>query len=219
MTDAETPGSGAGGRRHHRPKPFAPADFEPFAGGADPARISEAGHLAAEALVNHGRANSDPAVTRRLVKLAQKEGLEVLAELWAESPARSLPGALWRLYALNTATQREPERFASYFSAGRQRSDVSRAVAGVAEPPGAQEVLAMTDSILTGAFDGEFDVALERTAAFCRIIALGQAGHADDSEISNTERSTRLTHTADLLVKTAEDLEAAAGAWRRGELA
>lgn len=219
MTDAERAGTGAGGRRHHRPKPFAPVDFEPFAGGADPARISEAGHLAAEALVNHGRANSDPEVTRRLVKLADEEGLEVLAELWAESPPRSLPGALWRLYALRTATQREPERFSSYFTAGRQRADVSRVLAGVAEPPGAQEVQAMADSILTGAFDGEFDVALERTAAFCRIIALGQAGHADDSEASNADRATRLTRNADLLVRTAEDLEAAARSWRRGELA
>ncbi|WP_372699055.1 hypothetical protein [Arthrobacter sp. JSM 101049] len=219
MNDGQTPASGAGKRPHHRPKPFTPADFEPFAGGADPARVSEAAHLAAEALVNHGRANSDPEVTRRLIKLADKEGLEVLAELWAESPPRSLPGALWRLYALRTATQREPERFSAYFAAGRQTADVPRVVAGVAEPPGAAEVLAMTDSILTGAFDGEFDVALERTAAFCRVIALGQAEHADASDVSNGDRASRMTRNAGLLVRTAEDLEASARAWRRGELA
>ena len=34
---------------------------------------------------------------------------------------------------------------------------------------------AMADAILSGAFDGEFDVALERSAAFCRVVALGQA--------------------------------------------
>lgn len=218
MSDAQTSGTGSGGRRHHRPKPFAPADFEPFASGVDPARVSEAGQLAAEALVNHGRANSDPEVTARLVKLADKEGLEVLAELWAKSPARSLPGALWRLYALGTATRRDPERYAAYFAAGQQTADVSRVVAGVAEPPGADEISAMTDSILTGAFDGDFDVALERTAAFCRIISLGQAEHADASEASSADRASRLTRNADLLVKTAEDLEAAALSWRRGEL-
>ena len=35
------------------------------------------------------------------------------------------------------------------------------------------------DAILTGAYTGEFDVALERFAAFCRVVALGQAVAAD----------------------------------------
>ena len=52
--------------RPHKPVPFAPADFEPFAGGTDPARVSEAAHLAARALVNSGRASNDPEVTKRL---------------------------------------------------------------------------------------------------------------------------------------------------------
>ena len=40
---SEQAGSSAPGpHRHHKPKPFAPIDFEPFAGGADPARVSEA---------------------------------------------------------------------------------------------------------------------------------------------------------------------------------
>src|SRR5688500_11299709 len=87
-----------GANTHHKPKPFAPVDFEPSAGGAEPARVSEAAHLAAQALVRHGRASDDPTVTRRLVKLADEHGLDAIAEMWAESPARSLPGALWRLY-------------------------------------------------------------------------------------------------------------------------
>ena len=93
---SEQAGSSATGPRHHKPKPFAPIDFEPFAGGADPARVSEAAHLAAQALVRRGRDSDDPKVTKRLVKLADEQGLEAIAEMWAESPARSLPGALWR---------------------------------------------------------------------------------------------------------------------------
>ena len=96
--NAGTSGPG-GAERHHKPKPFAPIDFEPFAGGADPARVSEAAHLAAQALVRHGRDSDDPVITKRLVKLADEQGLEAIAEMWAESPARSLPGALWRLRA------------------------------------------------------------------------------------------------------------------------
>ncbi len=60
---SEQPGSRAygGANRHHKPKPFAPIDFEPFAGGgADPARVSEAAHLAAQALVRRGRDSDDP---------------------------------------------------------------------------------------------------------------------------------------------------------------
>ncbi|HEY8293972.1 MAG TPA: hypothetical protein VIG41_01425 [Micrococcaceae bacterium] len=204
--------------RPHKPKPFAPIDFEPFAGGPDPARVSEAAHLAAHALVHHGRANEDPAVTKRLVKLADQQGLESIAEMWAASPARSLPGALWRLYALRAATKADPERIAVYFKAGKDTAQVSHAVAGVAEPPGADELNTMADAILSGAFNGEFDVALERSAAFCRVVALGQSKVADAREAGSAEHATKLTRNAHQLVKTAEDLEHAAAAWRRGEL-
>lgn len=204
--------------RHHRPKPFAPLDFEVFAGGADPSRVSEAAHLAAQALVHHGRQADDPEVTQRLVELADQQGLEAIAEMWAESPARSLPGALWRLYALRAATQQDPSRIAAFFTAGKDVAQVSKVVAGVAEPPGAAEVKTMADAILSGAFEGEFDVALERFAAFCRVIALGQTNHADDAELSDGAHAARLTRNSRLLIKTAEDLEQSAAAWRRGEL-
>ena len=204
--------------RHHKPKPFAPSDFANFAGGADPARVSEAAHLAAQALVHHGRRNDSPEITRRLVELADQQGLESIAELWAESPARSLPGALWRLYALRAATQQNPERIAAFYAAGKDVAQVSKVVAGVAEPLGADEVRSMADTILSGAFNGEFDVALERFAAFCRVVALGQTHHADSTESASSDRATALTRNARQLVKTAEDLEHSADAWRRGEL-
>ncbi|GAA1890994.1 hypothetical protein GCM10009715_40750 [Paeniglutamicibacter psychrophenolicus] len=193
-------------------------DFDPFEGGADPARISEAAHLSAHALVQAGKLNDDPEVRERLVRLAEDEGLEVIAELWSKAPARSLPGALWRLYAIRAATVSNPEAMASFFAAGAHLAQVERVVAGAAEPPGAEELCAMTSSILTGAFDGEFDVALERTAAYCRVIALGQAEQADAAEHSHPERATLMTTRAHALVKTAEDLESAAASWRAGEL-
>lgn len=107
---------------------------------------------------------------------------------------------------------------AEYFKAGQAQQDVSKVVAGVAEPPGSEEVARMADTVLSGAFDGDFDVALERFAAFCRIVAVGQVNHADSVEVSNEAFATKLTRNSDQLVRTAEDLEAAAAAWRRGEL-
>lgn len=204
--------------RPHKPVPFAPADFEPFAGGTDPARVSEAAHLAARALVNSGRASNDPEITKRLVKLADKQGLEAIAEMWAASPARSLPGALWRLYALRAATLQDPEGISVFFRAGQQTAQVSNAVAGVAEPPGAEEITVMADAILSGAFDGDFDVALERSAAFCRVVALGQATIAEERTDAHPEHSAMLTKKAHQLVRTAEDFEGAAKSWRNGEL-
>ncbi len=204
--------------RPHKPKPFAPIDFEIFAGGVDPSRVSEAAHMSAHALVHHGRGADDPEITRRLVELADQQGLDAIAEMWAESPARSLPGALWRLYALRAATQQNPERIAAYFKAGKEVAEVSHVVAGVAEPPGATEMSAMADTILSGAFDGEFDIALERFAAFCRVVALGQTNHADDAEQSDSVHAAKLTRNSHQLIKTAEDLEHAAVAWRRGDL-
>jgi hypothetical protein len=213
-----SPNNGNNVPRPHKPKPFAPLDFEDFAGGADPARVSEAAHLAAQALVHRGRGSDDPEITKRLVKLADQQGLEAIAEMWSESPARSLPGALWRLYAIRAAVQSHPDKLAAFFKAGTASAEVSKVIAGVAEPPGADEVRTMADTILSGAFDGDFDVALDRSAAFCRIVALGQTHHADSAEPSNENHATKLTLSSHRLVKTAEDLEAAAAAWRRGEL-
>ncbi|ALE04309.1 hypothetical protein AL755_00960 (plasmid) [Arthrobacter sp. ERGS1:01] len=204
--------------RPHKPLPFAPVDFEPFAGGTDPARVSEAAHLAARALVNSGRESNDPEITKRLVKLADKQGLEAIAEMWAASPARSLPGALWRLYALRAATIQDPEGISVFFRAGQHKAQVANAVAGVAEPPGADEITTMADAILSGAFDGDFDVALERSAAFCRVVALGQALVANDRDSAHPEHAAALTKKAHQLVRTAEDLEGAAASWRKGEL-
>lgn len=204
--------------RPHKPVPFAPADFEQFAGGIDPARVSEAAHLAARALVHSGRASNDPEVTKRLVKLADKQGLEAIAEMWAASPARSLPGALWRLYALRAATLQDPEGISVFFRAGQQKAQVANAVAGVAEPPGAEEITTMANAILSGAFDGDFDVALERSAAFCRVVALGQATMAVEREAAHEDHAAVLTKKAHQLVRTAEDLEGAAKSWRKGEL-
>ncbi|MBG6217793.1 hypothetical protein IWX75_002261 [Arthrobacter sp. CAN_A6] len=204
--------------RPHKPKQFAPVDFEVFAGGVDPSRVSEAAHMSAHALVHHGRGSDDPEITRRLVELADQQGLEAIAEMWAESPARSLPGALWRLYALRAATQRDPDRIAAYFASGKEVAQVSKVVAGVAEPPGASEMTDMADTILSGAFEGDFDVALERFAAFCRVVALGQTNHAEAAEAGNGAHASRLTKNSHQLIKTAEDLEHAAASWRRGEL-
>ncbi|WP_141366332.1 hypothetical protein [Glutamicibacter uratoxydans] len=206
------------GFRHHKPRPFAPLDFEPYEGGADPARVSEAAHLSAQAFVQRGIENQDPEVAQRLIAVAEDQGIEVLAELWSEAPAHSLPGALWRLYAVRTATLNMPDVMAARFSAGAHRAQVERIVAGVAEPPTSEELKKMTSSILSGAFDGDFAHALERTAAYCRVLALGMVEHADAADLASSARGTQLTQRARSLDNTANDLEVCARMWRQGTL-
>lgn len=72
--------------------------------------------------------------------------------------------------------------------------------------------------MLSGAFRGDFDMALERAAAFCRVISLGQSHHAEALEVSRPEPAASMLQRAQRLLGTAEDLEQAAAAWRGGTL-
>jgi hypothetical protein len=213
----ERPSSGGTGGRAPRARPRRPALFGPtvmdtFLGDPDPAQRIEAAHLTAAALVNHGRSGADPELTARLVALADEHGLDEIAELWAARPAQTLPGALWRVYALRAGIRRDPIGISRAFDDGRSRAPVHEAVAGVAEPPGPVEVQDLSDAVLAGAFTGDLAVALERAAAFCHVVATGWAVQADLSD------GERLTRQASGLARTGTELEAAARSWRSGEL-
>ena len=196
-------------RQPRRPAMMSPAALEAFGGTVDPMQEIEAAHQTAAVLVHAGRAANDPTVTARLVDLVEELGLSTVADLWAHRPARTLPGALWRLYVLREWVRRAPDEASLDYTAGVRFADVDHAVAGAAEPPGPTEVTALADAILAGLFEGDLAVALERAAAFCRVVA---AGRADRSE--GEEAATRAAH----LLDTADDLTAAATLWRNGEL-
>jgi hypothetical protein len=184
----------------------------------DPAQVTEIAHQTAAVLVGTGRAVDDPEVTARLVGLVDELGLSTVAELWADRPARSLPGALWRLYALREWVQRDPEEASADYAEGIRFTDVNHAVAGVAEPPGPGELRALTDAILRGVFDGDLAVALQRAAAFCRVVAAGRAERAHSTDRSDPEAAAAQTRRAASMLSTAEDLAACAHLWRGGEL-
>ncbi|WP_345714216.1 hypothetical protein, partial [Kineococcus glutinatus] len=211
-------------RRHHRPVLRGPDALAAVAGGLDPAEREEAAHAVAVALVRGVRAAGDAEVTRRVVRLAEEEGIDLIASLWADSPPDSLPGALWRLYALRTWVRGDAVAVARQFGEGRRRAPVHEVVAGVAEPPGPAEVVALVDAVLTGVAGGDLAVTFERAAAFCRVVAVGRAHHADELPGASPGRTgdpadaaTALTRSAGRLVRTAEQLEAAAVRWRQEE--
>lgn len=203
---------GSEGRRFHRPT-LRPAEvLEGIAGGVDPLEAAEAAHRTAELVVGRGRSGTDPALTARLVSLVEELGLPTVAEMWADRPARTLPGALWRLYLLHEWVGRQPEEVGRRFTAGATHAEVYRAIAGVAEPPQPEDLRRLTEEILTGVFTGDLAVALERASAFCHVMAVGLVDPgADEVPADQVRRAARLRDTAD-------DLTASARLWRLGDL-
>lgn len=192
-------------RPPRRPVLFTPAGLEAHGGTHDPLKEIEAAHETAAVLVHAGRSSHDPVLTARLVALVEELGLSTVADLWAHRPARSLPGALWRLYVLREWVRRSPAEASADYSAGVRFTGVDHVVAGAADPVGPQEVLEVADAILAGVFQGDLSVALDRAAAFCRVVAAGR-GERTEGEVA-AERAAQLLLTAD-------DLTAAAALWR-----
>ena len=91
-------------------------------------------------------------------------------------------------------------------------------IAGAADPPTPEALRELTDAILSGVFQGDLAVALERAGAFCRVVAAGRAHRADDVEPYDDSHAALLTRRSASLQQTAEDLEAAASLWRSHDL-
>lgn len=195
--------------RPRRPVSLAPRHVEKIVGASDPAARTEAAHLTAKAVVQRAGAGDDAEVAR-LVALVDTEGLDDIAELWAGSPADTLPGALWRLYLLREWIRTSPERAAQWYRLGAGRAAVDDAVAGVVTPPGAAEVAELADSVLAGAVTADLDVALDRAAAFCRVVATGGALDADLHHEPHGEDAEDHTRRAHRLQQLAGELRSAA---------
>lgn len=231
----------------HRPVRFDPHKFQHYPGAQGAQDLALAAQASARALLARGRANEDPSVTKRLVHFTDEFGLQTLTDLWAQAPAVSTAGALWRIYALRAVIRKDPQLISLYYQRGLGSNYAAQVLAGVADPPSAQEICDTVDQILAGAYRGDFDLALDRFAAFSRVLALGQEEtalgirtgqqpldwdptgqanrRASSSPLASAEvqqeargRARRLRTLSQRLVATAQDLEAAARKWRAGQL-
>ncbi len=203
----------------HKPTQFSGSKFETFEGGADPAQLSRVAHETAQALLTRVRARPDPLVVERLVAYTDEHGIDAIAELWSQSSARSLPGALWRIYLLRTLIRQDAAGVSFLYQRGVETAEnIDHVVAGAPIPTGPDEVTVLADQILRGLFEGDFAVALDRAAAFCRLSSVGATSFADDVEATNADRASALTTRALRLAETAADLSACARLWRSGSL-
>jgi hypothetical protein len=203
----------------HKPTTFPSGRFEAFMGGEDPAQISRVAHETAHALLSRVRADPDSDVVDKLVSFTDAHGIDAIAELWSRSNPKSLPGALWRIYLLRLLIRQDPEGTAYLFQRGTEVvSTIDPVVAGASAPTGPAEITELANRILRGLFEGDFAVALDRAAAFCRVTAAGCASVADDQDATQPERASELTTRALRFARTAEELTSCARLWRHESL-
>ena len=228
------PSRSAGFTNTGSPRPARPGQLDQMmadniAGGADPAQINEMSHASAAALLDRVHHTQDAELV---------EGVDVIAELWSKSEPDSLPGILWRLYVLRTWMRKNRESIARLWRVGEPVATTASAIAGVDQAPTEDDIAHTADSILAGAFTGDFAIALERAAAFTDVVALGlriearnmasrleavnseaiQAESSDATKKQARTKAARLMHTAGNLFVTAKDFRHGANLWRRGKL-
>lgn len=204
---------------HHRPVRRPPTAFDNIVGARDAAGQSRAAHSTASALLSRARADETGTSAERLVSYTATHGIDEIAELWAAAPARTLPGTLWRLYLIQLSIHDDAQTAALLFARGRaELRSIDEAVAGAPAPASPDELVTLIDTVMRGVFRGDFAVALERAAAFCRVQASGATHTADDYEGTEPDRASDFTRRALRLSDYAGDLSAAATLWRRGAL-
>ncbi|WP_431071290.1 DNA-directed RNA polymerase subunit beta [Microbacterium phyllosphaerae] len=193
--------------------------FDNIVGSYDPAEETRIAHATASALLARVRADESGVSADRLVAFTDEHGIDEIAELWSKAPSRTLPGALWCLYILQLAIHGDPHTAALLYERGRvELSSVDTVIAGAPVPANPDELVALIDTILRGAFRGDFAVALDRAAAFCRVQASGATHTADDYEPTEPTRASELTTRALRLSSYAQDLSASAVLWRTDAL-
>lgn len=210
MTADETP-------RPHRPAVRADlTELIDAAGGTGSASRAEIASATAAAIVGaaRGAGRATDISDETLVGLADRVGLDTLAELWRDADPVSLPGALWALYLLRQWCHSNGDEVTRLWRAGEALAPADAVVAGVGEYADVDAVQRVADAVLTGAFRGDFAVALERAAAVFRVVAAGRRDVGRD----DVGGSTPATELAQRNEAVAARLTRAAALWRAGKL-
>ena len=223
-------------RQFHRPARLDPEAAESIEGAIDTAASSELAHQAAQALfgdsplAHDGPGAGDPGewITRPgVVAVVAAHGVDAVAELWADSPATTLPGVLWRLFLVREWIRRDPALVARRYATvvdltGRDDKVLARFEAALAEAdpaPSPLDVRALLDRVLTGRADGGLPAlvpVLATVAAFLRALAAGSdpAWIVDDAD----ELADRVTRRDSALLATADEVTEAARRAASGRL-
>jgi hypothetical protein len=197
--------------RPHRPALYP--DLTEMIDAAALASSSSRAEIAAATAAVLVRAGRSPGDDARFVALADRVGIDTLAALWHDADPVSLPGALWALYLLRQWCRTSGDEVTRLWRAGEPFAPADSVVAGVGDYADVDAVQQTADAVLTGVYRGDLAVALERAAAFFRVVASGRRSLGDgdrfaDDGIDLAERNERV----------AMSLSAAAEHWRAGTL-
>ena len=216
-----------GASRPARPAQMDPAVVDHLESGVDPQEVNEMAHVSATALLHRVHQTQNPQIVHRVLTLVDTEGVDIIASLWSHCEPESLPGILWRLYLLRTWMHRNKASISLLWQLGEPEATSASAIAGVDQTPNEADIARIADSILSGAFTGDFAVALERAYAFTDVIAHGLHVRAQqlirEAKLNGTAEDGRtpaakLLHTSGNLMTTSQDFMHGANLWRRGKL-
>jgi hypothetical protein len=191
--------------------------FDWMIGGDEPELALVLARETSWALLDRVRGN--PKVVERVIEHAQNDGIDDIAELWANAQADSLAGVLWRLYLLRKAVESDPDMTTLIYRRGVETArTIDPIIAGAAEPITPDSLTRLCNTILTGVFVGDFASALDRAWAYARVMSHGSASLADDRDVTDETDAAMLTKRAYRFTQIAEALHAAAQKWRNNEL-
>lgn len=169
---------------------------------------SELAATTAAAVLDAGRnGGATGADIESLVHLADNVGLDTLRALWRGAEPVSVANSLWMLYLLRSWCATDAAGIGRLWSLGEPLAPADAVVAGLNPLGDEAAIIGLADAILTGAFRGDFAVALERAASVFRVLAAGRRvlGAGD---IDRADRNDR----------AATALATAARRWRAGTL-
>lgn len=207
-------------RQFHRPARLDPEAAEQIEGSADTAIASELAHRAAQALIGGFPTDSEEGpITRAGVTAAvASQGIDDVAELWADSPAATLPGTLWRLFLVREWIRRDPQlvasRYATTIDLTTDEAATARFEAALSEAapaPAPAEMRAHLDRLLAGQLEGSVTALaplLRMASGFLRALAIGSnpIWIEDDAD----ELADRVTRRDSALLATSQELAEAA---------
>ena len=179
----------------HKPTTFSSGRFEAFMGGEDPAQISRVAHETAHALLARVRENPEERSSTGSWSSPTPTASTPSPSCGPAPTRRASRARLWRIYLLRLLIRQDAEGTAYLFQRGTEVvASIDPVVAGAPTPAGPTEVTELADRILRGLFEGDFAVALERAAAFCRVTAAGCASVADDQDATEPGARQRADH-------------------------
>lgn len=206
-------------REYQKPILQPSASFDWIVGSDDP---GAAHRLAAEtswALLDRVQRVADPQIVDRVIEVASGDGIHDIAELWSRESTHTLAGVLWRLYLLRRIVEADAPGSADLFTRGSERiGTIDPIVAGADEPVSPASIAKLCDEILRGVFTGDLGDALDRAAAYARVMANGAAALADDRDPHDSGHATELTRRALAYASIARELDSGSRRWRDGTL-